>query len=102
MSSRLPRRWPIFLPALLLATAIHAGVLVLVLLQPDRSDKQPAPKPQEMLISLGGMAAAGEEASTAKYALFAAGILATLIVTWIIGKKAREKLKHQGVETSNS
>jgi len=46
--------------------------------------------------SLGGSAAEGE-GSTIKYAFFAVGILATLLVTWIIGKKASAKLNEHGV-----
>lgn len=42
--------------------------------------------------SLGGSAASGE-ASTLKYVVFGIGILATLVVTWFVTKKAQAKLK---------
>ena len=47
--------------------------------------------------SLGGAAAGGEEASTLKYVFFGVGILATLVVTLIVGRKANAKLKEHGV-----
>ncbi|MGI9357553.1 MAG: TVP38/TMEM64 family protein [Rhizobiaceae bacterium] len=42
--------------------------------------------------SLGGSAASGE-ASTLKYIVFGVGILATLVVTWFVTKKAQAKLR---------
>jgi len=42
--------------------------------------------------SLGGSAASGE-ASMLKYIVFGVGILATLVVTWFVTKKAQAKLK---------
>ena len=42
--------------------------------------------------SLGGSAASGE-ASTLKYFVFGVGILATLVVTWFVTKKAQAKLR---------
>lgn len=47
--------------------------------------------------SLGGAAAGGEDASTLKYVFFGVGILATLIVTVLVGRKANAKLKEHGV-----
>ena len=46
--------------------------------------------------SLGGEAGSGG-GSTAKYAFFAIGILATLVVTILVGRKARQKLEEHGV-----
>ncbi|WP_417514687.1 TVP38/TMEM64 family protein [Minwuia sp.] len=48
--------------------------------------------------SLGGAAAAGEEASALKYVFFGVGIVATLIVTILVGRKASAKLKEHGLE----
>ncbi|MDD9910715.1 MAG: TVP38/TMEM64 family protein [Ahrensia sp.] len=42
--------------------------------------------------SLGGSAASGDT-STVRYIVFAIGILATLVVTWFVTKKAQAKLK---------
>ncbi len=42
--------------------------------------------------SLGGSAASGET-SALKYVVFGVGILATLVVTWFVTKKAQAKLK---------
>jgi uncharacterized membrane protein YdjX (TVP38/TMEM64 family) len=47
--------------------------------------------------SLGGAAAGGGEASTLKYVFFGVGILATLVVTVLVGRKANAKLKEHGV-----
>lgn len=47
--------------------------------------------------SLGGAAAGGEEASTLKFVFFGIGILATLVVTVLVGRKANAKLKEHGV-----
>lgn len=46
--------------------------------------------------SLGGMAGGGGT-STLKWTFFAVGIVATGIVTWLIGRKAREKLNRTGL-----
>ncbi|WP_416897533.1 MAG: TVP38/TMEM64 family protein [Minwuia sp.] len=48
--------------------------------------------------SIGGAAAAGEEASTLQYVFFGIGILATLAVTVLVGRKASARLKQHGVE----
>ncbi len=49
--------------------------------------------------SLGGEAASeGGSASTLKYVFFGIGILATIAVTWIVGRKAKQKLEQYGVE----
>ena len=48
--------------------------------------------------SIGGSAAAGAETSTAKYIFLIVGIIATLAVTILIGKKAKEKLKAHGLD----
>ena len=52
--------------------------------------------------SLGGEAAAGgsggEEASLLRYVVLGLGLLATLVVTVIVTKKAQEKLKEFAVE----
>jgi len=49
--------------------------------------------------SLGGEAAAGgDDASTLKYVFFGVGILATLIVTVLVGRKANQKLKEHGLQ----
>lgn len=42
--------------------------------------------------SLGGAAADNSEASTAKYILLAVGLIATFAVTYLISKKAKQKL----------
>lgn len=47
--------------------------------------------------SLGGAAAEADDASTLKYVFFAVGILATLVVTVLVGRKANAKLKEHGV-----
>ncbi len=47
--------------------------------------------------SLGGSAASGET-STARIAFFAAGILATLIITIVVGRKAKAKLNEHGFD----
>jgi uncharacterized membrane protein YdjX (TVP38/TMEM64 family) len=48
--------------------------------------------------SIGGSAAAGAETSTAKYIFLIVGIIATLAVTILIGRKAKEKLKVHGLD----
>ncbi len=48
--------------------------------------------------SIGGSAASGGDTSTAKIIFLAIGIVATLIVTIFIGKKAKEKLKIHGLD----
>jgi len=48
--------------------------------------------------SIGANAAAGSDTSTAKLAFLIVGILATLIVTVFIGKKAKEKLAVHGLD----
>ncbi len=48
--------------------------------------------------SIGANAAAGSETSTAKLVFLIIGILATLIVTVFIGKKAKEKLAVHGLD----
>ena len=48
--------------------------------------------------SLGGSAASGDGGSTAQYVLFGVGIIATLAVTILVGRKAKAKLKEHGVE----
>ncbi len=51
------------------------------------------------IASLGGEAASGgASTSTLKYVFFAVGIVATIAVTWIVGRKASQKLKEYGVE----
>lgn len=48
--------------------------------------------------SISGSAAAGTDTSTAKIAFLVVGIIATLVVTIFIGKKAKEKLKVHGLD----
>jgi len=48
--------------------------------------------------SIGGTAASGADTSVAKYALLIVGIIATLLVTIIIGKKAKAKLQVHGLD----
>lgn len=48
--------------------------------------------------SVGGEAASGADTSVAQYALYAIGIVATLAVTIIIGKKAKAKLQVHGLD----
>lgn len=48
--------------------------------------------------SLGGEAASGSSTSTLKYVFFGVGILATIGVTWFVGRKAKQKLDEYGVE----
>lgn len=51
------------------------------------------------IASLGGEAASGgTSTSTLKYVFFGVGIVATIAVTWIVGRKANQKLKEYGVE----
>ena len=52
--------------------------------------------------SLGGSAAAGDETSTLKYVFFAVGIIATLAVTVIVGRKAKQKLAEHGLDEASS
>lgn len=47
--------------------------------------------------SLGGAAASAEEADSLKFVFFGIGILATLIVTVLVGRKASAKLKQHGL-----
>lgn len=54
------------------------------------------------IATLGGEAAAGgDSASTLKYVFFGVGIIATIIVTIIVGRKAKQKLAEYGVEQAN-
>lgn len=46
----------------------------------------------------GDLASTNDNASTLKYVFLAVGILATLGITYLIGKKASAKLKDQGIE----
>jgi len=48
--------------------------------------------------SIGGTAASGAETSTAKIAFLVIGIIATLVVTVFIGKKAKAKLQVHGLD----
>ncbi len=48
--------------------------------------------------SIGGAAASGDETSTAKIAFLVIGIIATLVVTVFIGKKAKAKLEIHGLD----
>lgn len=48
--------------------------------------------------SIGGTAASGDDTSVAKYAFLAIGIVATLVVTVFIGKKAKAKLQVHGLD----
>lgn len=47
--------------------------------------------------SLGGAAASAEDADSLKFVFFGIGILATLIVTVLVGRKASAKLKEHGL-----
>lgn len=47
--------------------------------------------------SLGGAAASAEDADSLKFVFFGIGILATLIVTVLVGRKASAKLKEYGL-----
>lgn len=47
--------------------------------------------------SLGGAAASAEDADSLKFVFFGIGILATLIVTVLVGRKASAKLKQHGL-----
>lgn len=52
--------------------------------------------------SIGGSAAAGGQTSTLKYVFFGIGILATLAVTIIVGRKAKQKLAQHGLAEADS
>ena len=45
-----------------------------------------------LYVWIGSLGGSGGEGSTLKYVFFGVGILATIAVTWIVGKKAKAKL----------